>query len=67
MKRILEEASAPQEEAAAVVLTGLDHRFQMIRDFIAEQAQRMGHTFFNSEVTMRRKNGVPFTFCLAPK
>ena len=38
VKRILEEASAPQEEAAVDVLPGLDPRFQMIRDFIAEQA-----------------------------
>ncbi|EFX76797.1 hypothetical protein DAPPUDRAFT_248522 [Daphnia pulex] len=38
VKRILEEASASQEEAAADVLPGLDTRFQMIRDVISEQA-----------------------------
>ncbi len=67
VERLLEEAGAPQEGAATNVQPGLDPRFKVIRDFIGEQARKMGHTFVNSKVTMKTKDTVTFTVHLNPK
>jgi hypothetical protein len=67
VERLLEEAGAPPEGAATNVQPGLDPRFEVIRDFIDEQAWKMGHTFVNSKVTMKTKDTVTFTVHLNPK
>jgi hypothetical protein len=64
VKQICYEASIPRERAVEEILPGLNPRFQLIRSFMVKQAQLMGYTFTGSEVTMRHRNGQPFTVTL---
>ncbi|EFX66178.1 hypothetical protein DAPPUDRAFT_116647 [Daphnia pulex] len=67
VKLIFYEASIPRKRAVEEILPGLNPRFQLIRSFMVEQAQLMRYTFTGSEVTMRRRNGQPFTVTLTPE